>query len=281
MSNEPSPLKRTPSQKISHPANNLGKPCQPKTQKNNNGNNGNNGNNSIFGANNSVHFNSNPNIDKLKKMFAENELRCKKKIHPRGINDKWMYDKIVTEIILQSYLIYTGYRNVAEIKITIDQDAYFMDAIIHKLKEYDYKSSDLKRIARDEMVYEIHNDDSKDNVYYLYLYLGENAIKMDSKNISNRGVAIANKLGEGKLGDFYTCKAESDEWKTYKWRIIIHYKDSEILAQMCKPEQIYKNMKKTMLIYQQILELFQKLNKKFLAIPTPLKLSIYKTTVHE
>ncbi len=48
---------------------------------------------------------------------------------------------------------------------------------------------------------------------------------------------------------------------------------SEILAQMCKPEQIQKNMKNAMDIYAKILEAFKKLdNKRFSTTPPPLKL---------
>lgn len=105
---------------------------------------------------------------------------------------------------------------------------------------------------------------------------------MKSSNIVSRGVEIANKLGEGKLGDFYTCKTDSAIWKTYEWRVLIHCKDVEILAQMCNEDDIYKNMKKTMNIYDEILKLFKQLDPIRFNDPTKtLKLSIYKTKVHE
>lgn len=224
------------------------------------------------------------NIEKIRDIYGKNEIRYKNQRYPATLYDKWTYDKVMSEIVLQSYLIYSEYRNVAEIKIKHGRDKQFMNVILRELEIlFKYKSYDVeKELKINDMLYEIQKDSTKENVYYLYLYLYKNSPKMEKNNIDKRGEVIAVKLDEGKLGAFYTCKTASHEWKTYEWRILIHCDGSEIFAQMCKPEDIAINMGNTMQIYETILILFQQLDtKRFTQPKNPLQINIYKTKVDE
>ncbi len=210
-------------------------------------------------------------LKQIIKLYIENEsnYKNKNKIKSPSIlgNDKsniWMYSKVISEIILQSYLIHIGIRDVAEIKIASN--------VIDAVKEYlDSNDIGLHIRIKEETTMKL----PKKIVYYMYL--SKHELDINNDDLDNRGVAIAD-----KLGDFYNCKSKSEEWKKYEWRILIDCDGSEIFAQMCKPEQIEKNIKNTMDIYAKILEAFKKLdNKRFSATPPPLKLSIYKTKVTE
>ena len=222
-----------------------------------------------------------PDIKKIIKIYTEKENEYKNKVRPTPIlgGDKyniWMYSKVISEIILQSYLIHTGLRDMAEIKITSDSSNKVLKAVKDYLDLY-HKDINLKIIINEE----INITHPKDKKVY-YMYLSKHDLNINKDNLNNRGVAIADKLNEGQLGDFYTCKSKSDDWKTYEWRILIDCDGSEILAQMCKPEQIETNIKKTMDIYQKILDAFKQLDPmRFSTTPPPLKLNIYKTTVNE
>ena len=63
------------------------------------------------------------------------------------------------------------------------------------------------------------------------------------------------------LGSFYFCNEKSELWKTYKTRIVIFYNDLEIFAQLCKNENIVKNMPNIIKIYEDVYHLI--MNKLF------------------
>jgi len=185
-------------------------------------------------------------------------------------SDKRIYFNVISEILLQSYLIYYGLRKMAEIKIKIKHKSMLFD-----IKKYILKTKIINYCK-------IKQDSNNLNIYYLYL---SKESQEDEKNDNKRGISMAKKLGEGAVGDFYTCKTESSEWKKYEWRIVISCDNSEIFAQMCKFDKIAdtKNMKTIMNIYSKILDALQNLDeKRFTHIPNtpnPLKINIYKTKV--
>ncbi len=198
---------------------------------------------------------------KNKKSLLYQDLERKK----YSDNEKRIYFKAISEILLQSYLICYGLRKMAEIKIEIDNISRLND-----IKKY---------IETNKIInyYKIKKDVNHLNIYYLYLFNEQEKKEYNNK----RGIEMATKLGEGSIGDFYTCKTESKEWKKYEWRIVISCDSSEIFAQMCKFEKIAdtENMKTIMDIYSKILDAFKELDSKFNSPLNPLKINIYKTKV--
>ncbi len=200
--------------------------------------------------------NSNNDLTFARKLYYENESRYKV-----STKDEWVYNKIIAEIILQIYLIYCDYRKMAEIKLSNIQPKI--------------KSRILEYLKKNKINYEIIKDryKPKEDIEYLYLFNKRHIPQLIN---DNRGIEMAEQLGE-----FYTCKSRYDEWKTYEWRIVIFCNDIEIFAQMCTEDQISKNIKRTMNVYNEIRDLFIKLDEKRFknTIPNPLKISIYKTKV--
>ena len=203
---------------------------------------------------------------KNKKSLLYQDLERKKYSN----NEKRIYFKAISEILLQSYLICYGLRKMAEIKIEINDISRLND-----IKKY----IEMNKIIN---YYKIKRDVNHLNIYYLYLFNQQEKTEYNNNNNKNkRGIEMATKLGEGSIGDFYTCKTESKEWKKYEWRIVISCDSSEIFAQMCKFEKIAdtENMKTIMDIYSKILDAFKELDSKFNSQLNPLKINIYKTKV--
>lgn len=156
----------------------------------------------------------------------------------------------IYEIILQLYLISTGYRNVALVYVKSKSK---LEKIIRFLK--------------------------KNNIYY-YIFDEKSYIDLVLYNpkkisIDELDKSKGKKFGQ-QLGDFYTC-ATNDVSKNH-YRIVISVSKSksdsnnvvEIFAQLCKKNMIHKNISKHYEIYLEIIEIFEKLDKFFC------KLEIYK-----
>ena len=77
------------------------------------------------------------------------------------------------------------------------------------------------------------------------------------------------------MGDFYTCATNDVSKNHYRVVISVNKLDSdnvvEIYAQMCKKNMIHKNIAKFYKIYLDIMENFEKLDKKLF-----FKLETYK-----
>lgn len=202
--------------------------------------------------------NTNTDLIFAKKLYYENKSRYKNR---KLTNDEWMYNKIISEIILQIYLIYSNYRQIAEIKLSN------IDPKIKKLiTEY---------LKKNKINYEFVKDKYKPNGNFEYLYLFKKKSDINSIN-NNRGVKLADELGK-----FYTCKTEYNEWKNYEWRIGIFCDEIELFAQMCTQEKIAENINITMNIYDEVRDLLIKLDEqKFKhTIPNPFRIHIYKTKI--
>lgn len=150
----------------------------------------------------------------------------------------------IYEIILQWYLISIGYRNVALVYV---ESKSILEKIIKFLK--------------------------KNNIYY-YIFDEKNFIDLviynpKKFNIDELDKSKGKKFGH-QLGDFYTC-ATNDKSKNH-YRVVISVSNVEIFAQMCKKNMIQKNIAKLYEIYLDIMENFEKLDKKLFC-----KLETYKS----
>ncbi len=207
-------------------------------------------------------------LKKVKKMYIANEKRYREAYKPHEGRKKWeyrKYDSIMLEIHLHLYLIYSEYRNVAEIKI-------------HEVPK--------------EQLMAVSNYLTVNNINFEMIVvnprntLSNGLLKLcipgppgTCKNHAMRGVAVATELGE-----FYTCKAEQGEWEHYQWRIVITCDNSiDLFAQMCEKEQIIASMRTVIKVYEDLSRLFIELDRKrFEAFPAnPLKISIYKVYKEE
>jgi hypothetical protein len=153
------------------------------------------------------------------------------------------------EIILQWYLILTGYRNVALVYVKSKSK---IEKIIRFLK--------------------------KNNIYY-YIFDEKNYIDLVLYNPKKFNIDELDK-SKGKifcqqLGDFYTCATDDVSKNHYRVVISVKKNDSdniiEIFAQMCKKNMIHKNITKHYEIYLEIMKIFEKLDKKLFC-----KLETYK-----
>lgn len=155
----------------------------------------------------------------------------------------------IYEIILQWYLVSIGYRNVALVYV---ESKSILEKIMRFLK--------------------------KNNIYY-YIFDEKSYIDLvlfnpKKFNIDELDISKEKKFGH-QLGNFYTC-ATNDKSKNH-YRVVIsvskHDSDifSEIFAQMCKKNMIHKNIAKFYEIYLEIMEIFEKLDKKLFC-----KLETYK-----
>ena len=214
---------------------------------------------------------SNIHNSKLKKiainLYKKNNidfLNYKKNIYKMTNYEKEFSNqsnKIIYEIILQLYLIYTGYREMAEIKIS---KKHIYNGLFEKLMKFI-----VNYLQNNDIMYEL-KPNLRDNVVYLYIFHPDSRLNVDN----NLGVQTAKKLGE-----FYTCKTNIDKWLEYKWRIVILVDQVEIYAQMCEKSQIIENISTTMRIYDELKELFKKLDKpKFDGKTNTFRIEIYKIT---
>jgi hypothetical protein len=158
-------------------------------------------------------------------------------------NAKGIYDKCkntknrrVYEIILQLYLISSGFRDVA--LVCLD------DLQKPKLEEI------KKFLGKNKIIYKFFPEKS-----YLILY---NPKKF---NINNLDKTFGKKFGQ-QLGKFYYC-ATNDVSKNH-YRVVISVNDVEICAQMCKKDMIEKYISQYYKIYLEISEIFKKLDKNLL-----------------
>jgi len=170
---------------------------------------------------------------------------------PKIIYNKYKNTKIreIYEIILQWYLILTGYRNVALVYVKSKSK---IEKIIRFLK--------------------------KNNIYY-YIFDEKHYIDLvlynpKKINIDELDKSKGKKFGH-QLGDFYTCATDDVSKNHYRVVISVKKNDSdnivEIFAQMCKKNMIHKNIAKFYKIYLEIMEIFEKLDKKLFC-----KLETYK-----
>ena len=152
----------------------------------------------------------------------------------------------IYEIILQWYLVSTGYRNVALIYVKSNKS---------KLEKI------MKFLKKNNISYRIFDTD-------LVIY---NPKKI---NIDELDKSKGKKFGQ-QLGDFYTCATDDVSKNHYRVVISVKKNDSdnvvEIFAQMCKKNMIKTNISKHYEIYLEIMEIFRKLDKKLFC-----KLETYK-----
>ena len=151
----------------------------------------------------------------------------------------------IYEIILQWYLVSTGYRNVALV--------------------YGKSKSKLEKIMRF-----LKKNDISYRIFDLDLVL----FNPKKFNIDELDKSKVKKFGH-QLGDFYTCATDDVSKNHYRVVISVSKPDSdnvvEIFAQMCKKNMIHKNIAKFYEIYLEIMEIFGKLDKKLFC-----KLETYK-----
>jgi len=154
----------------------------------------------------------------------------------------------IYEIILQWYLISTGYRNVALVYIT-------SKAILEKIMRFLKKNNISYRIFEKDLV----------------------LFNPKKFNIDELDTSKVKKFGH-KLGDFYTCATNDISNNHYHVEISVNNLDSdnfvEIFGQMCKKNMIHKNIAKFYEIYLEIMEIFEKLDKKLFC-----KLETYKNPI--
>jgi hypothetical protein len=153
--------------------------------------------------------------------------------------------KEIYEIILQWYLVSTGYRNIA--LVYVKSKSKLEKIMIFLKKNY--------------ISYRIFDTD-------LVLY------NPNKFNIDELDTSKIKKFGH-QLGDFYTCATNDRTKNHYRVVISVIKLDSgnivEIFAQMCKKNMINKNIAKFYEIYLEIMEIFEKLDKKLFC-----KLETYK-----
>ncbi len=170
------------------------------------------------------------------------------------------------EIILHVYLIYKGYREMAEIGIFKLSDRQKDEKLLKMVFAF---------LSDNKLNYKFV-DDKLSRKYIIYLSKSSN-IPVDT----DFGAKTAD-----KLGSFYFCKSDKDKWLNYEWRIVITVFNIEILAQKCeKKEHIAANMQIVMDNYTKIQELLQELDSKKFGKKgnpitnsnNPIKIKIYKS----
>ena len=150
-------------------------------------------------------------------------------------NAKEIYDKYkntrsrhIYEIILQLYLISSGFRDIALV--------YLQKSSSEKI---------IKFLGKNRIPFYI-------NKSFLILY---NPKKF---NIDKLNESSDKKFGK-QLGDFYNCA--SNDFSKNHYRVVISANQVEIFAQMCKKSMIRKNISKYYEMYLKIMEIFGKLDK--------------------
>jgi hypothetical protein len=207
-----------------------------------------------------------PPPELAKFLYSENEKRYA--TTPRKTSEEdWIFNKIVSEILLQFFLICSNYRKMAEIKL---KTAEIKPALRERIESY---------LIESHITYQLNPDIQNPKFFYLYLFKNEEEQRAISSSINN---ARGTKTADG-LGEFYTCKAERDEWKSFQWRIVIVCDNIELYAQMCNTqEDIARHIMTSMKVYDEIRDLFMGLDRtRFTKTPNPLKMHIYRATVQE
>ena len=163
-------------------------------------------------------------------------------------NAKEIYDKYkntknrhIYEIILQWYLIFSGFRDIALV--------YLQDFSKSGFSNLPKSSSEkiIKFLGKNNIPYHILKNKS-----FLVLY-NPNKFNIDKLNES-----AGKKFGK-QLGDFYNCA--SNDFSNNHYRVVISANKVEIFAQMCKKSMIQKNISKYYKMYLEIMETFGKLDK--------------------
>ena len=142
----------------------------------------------------------------------------------------------IYEVILQWYLISSGFRNIA--LVCLDNLQKPKLEIIFKF------------LGKNKIIYKFFPEKS-----YLILY---NPKKF---NINNLDKTFGKKFGQ-QLGKFYYC-ATNDVSKNH-YRVVISANQVEICAQMCKKNMIEKYISQYYKIYLEISEIFKNLDKNLL-----------------
>jgi hypothetical protein len=159
----------------------------------------------------------------------------------KEIYDKYKNTKSgnIYEIILQWYLISSGFRDIALV--------YLQDLGKSGFSHLQKSSSEkiIKFLGKNNIPFYI-------NKSFLILY---NPKKF---NIDKLNESSDKKFGK-QLGDFYNC-ASNDFYKNH-YKVVITVNDVEIFAQMCKKSMIQKNISKYYEMYLEIMEIFGKLDK--------------------
>jgi len=161
-------------------------------------------------------------------------------------NTKEIYEKYknttsrhIYEIILQLYLIFSGYRNIALVNLQDLGKSGFSDLPKSKLEKI------IKFLEKNKIPFYI-------NKRFLVLY---NPNKFDINKLNK---SAGKKFGQ-QLGDFYNCA--SNDYSKNHYRVVISANQVEIFAQMCKKSMIRKNISKYYEMYLEIMEIFGKLDK--------------------
>ena len=156
-------------------------------------------------------------------------------------NAKEIYNKYkntksghIYEIILQLYLISSGFRDIALI--------YLQDLGKSGISDLPKSSSEkiIKFLEKNNIPFTI-------NKSFLVLY-----------NPNKLNKSAGKKFGK-QLGDFYNCA--SNDFSKNHYRVVISVNEVEIFAQMCKKSMIQKNISKYYEMYLEIMEIFGKLDK--------------------
>ena len=156
------------------------------------------------------------------------DIKDAKEIYNKCKNTK---NRRIYEIILQWYLISSGFRNIALV-------------CLDDLEEI------MKFLKKNKIIYKFFTKES-----YLILY---NPRKF---NINNLDKSFGKKFGQ-QLGKFYYCATNNVSKNHY--RIVILVNQVEICAQMCKKDMIAKYISQYYRIYLEISEIFKKLDKNLL-----------------
>ncbi len=155
-------------------------------------------------------------------------IKDAKEIYDKCKNTK---NRRIYEIILQWYLISSGFRDVALVCL-------------------DNAEIIFKFLEKNKIIYKFFPKES-----YLILY---NPKKF---NINNLDKSFGKKFGQ-QLGKFYYC-ATNDVSKNH-YRVVISVNKVEICAQMCKKDMIAKYISQYYKIYLEISEIFKNLDKNLL-----------------
>ena len=177
---------------------------------------------------------------KIHKNYLDNimDIKKAKEIYNKYKNTK---SRHIYEIILQLYLISSGYRDIALVYLQDFSKSGFSDFPKSKLEKI------IKFLEKNNIPYHILKNKS-----FLVLY---NPKKFDIDKLNE---SAGKKFGQ-QLGDFYNCA--SNDFSKNHYRVVISANQVEIFAQMCKKSMIQKNISKYYEMYLEIMEIFGKLDK--------------------
>jgi hypothetical protein len=166
------------------------------------------------------------------------DIKKAKEIYDKYKNTKSRY---IYEIILQLYIISSGYRDIALVYLQNLGKFGFSNLAKSSLEKI------IKFLEKNKIPYHIIQNKS-----FLVIY-NPNKFDIDKLNKS-----AGKKFGQ-QLGDFYNCA--SNDFSKHHYRVVITVNQVEIFAQMCKKSMIQKNISKYYNMYLEIMEIFWKLDK--------------------